>query len=282
MPEAMPAWADFAAAFDLFRDAILCGAVAGGVLGYLGVLIVLRRMVFVTAAITQSAGLGVALGMYAGILLDAETNPVLWAIGVSLLAAGAVALDAGRVRLSRESVLALVWLAGSGGAVLLGDRIAQEAHDVSSILFGTAVLVRQEDLWLVIGVGTVALGLCAWARRGLLFAGYDADAARVQGLPVRLLEWAFLAVVTLMVSVATRALGALPVFAFSALPAMAALLASPRLSWAFPAALAGGVLAAVGGYMVAFFLSFPVGASQAGVAMLLVVLALPVRWLRPE
>ena len=276
----MPSFADFVAAFDLFRDAILCGAVAGAVLGYLGVLIVLRRMVFVTAAITQSAGLGVALGTWAGIVADTETSPVLWAIGVSLAAAGVISLDADRVRLSRESMLALVWLAGAGGAVLLGDRIAQEAHDVSSILFGTAVLVRQEDLWLVIGIGGIVLALCAWARPGLIFAGYDPDGARVQGVPVRLLELAFLALVTLEVSVATRALGALPVFAFSVLPAMAALLLTRRLSWAFPLALVGGIAAAVLGYMAAFFLSFPVGASQATVALVLVVLALPVRLVR--
>ena len=275
-----PTWATFLASLELFRDAILCGAAAGAVLGYLGVLIVLRRMVFVTAAITQSAGFGIALGMYVGIVFGIEMNPVLWAIGISLLAAGLLAVDAQKVMLSRESVLAFVWLVGAGGAVLLGDRIAQEAHDVSAILFGTAVLVNYEDLILVVSVGALALGLCIWAQKGLVFAGYDPDGARVQGLPVRLLELAFLALVTLEASVATRALGALPVFAFSVLPGMAALLAIPRLKWAFPVALMGGVFAAVVGYMAAFFLFFPVGASQAAVAVLLVVVALPIRLLR--
>lgn len=280
MGETIPTWSDFVLAFDLFRDAILCGAVVGAVLGYLGVFIVLRRMVFVTAAITQSAGLGVALGMYVGILSGSESSPVLWAIGVSLLAAAAVAYDPSRLRISRESVLAVVWLAGSCGAVLLGDRIAQEAHDISAILFGTAVLVRPEDLWLTAGVGGVALIAVAWARRALVLAGYDPDGARVQGVPVRLLELLFLALVTLEVSVATRAIGALPVFAFSVLPGMAALMAIPRLSGAFPAALLGGITAAVGGYMAAFFLSFPVGACQAAAALTLVLVALPIRWLR--
>ena len=166
------------------------------------------------------------------------------------------------------------------GAVLLGDRISQEAHDISSILFGTAVLVAPEDLYLVSGVGAVALTATLLLSRGLIYAGYDPDAARVQGVPVRGLELAFLALVTLEVSVATRALGALPVFAFSVLPAMAALLAVPRLNWALPAAMVGGGLAALLGYMAAFFLEFPVGASQAGVAMLLVLVALPIRLLR--
>ena len=67
--EAAPSWSDFVAGLELFRDPIVCGAAAGLVLGFLGVYIVLRRMVFVSAAITHSAGLGVALAYYAQIHL---------------------------------------------------------------------------------------------------------------------------------------------------------------------------------------------------------------------
>ena len=65
-------WSAFWDGWELFRDPILCGAAAGLVLGFLGVYVVLRRMVFVSAAITHSAGLGVALAFYAQIHLAAS------------------------------------------------------------------------------------------------------------------------------------------------------------------------------------------------------------------
>ena len=272
--------ADFFGAWDLFRDAVLTGVIAGAALGLLGVFIVLRRMVFVTAAITQSAGFGVVLGFWVGMLTGTEVDPVFWAVGVSLVAAAVFAIDPARVHLSRESILALVWLVGSGGAILLGDRIAAEAHDVSAILFGTAVLVRPEDLVAVGAVGAIAIVGVLLARRGLVFVGFDPDGARVQKVPVRLLELGFLALVTLVASVATRALGALPVFAFSVLPAMAALLATRRLTLALILALVGGGLAAFLGYLAAFLWDFPVGAAQAATALVFVLLALPIRLLR--
>jgi zinc transport system permease protein len=274
----IPSWSELVAALPLFRDAIICGAFAGVTLGYLGVFILLRRMVFVTAAITQSAGLGVVLGILIGSGHDhSDTYLVLSAIGASLAAAGVLALDASRVALSRESVLALVWLVGSGGTVLLGERIAQEAHDVSAILFGTAVLVLPQDLAIVGAISALALGLAVWARRGLVFSGYDRDGAQVQGVPVRVVELTFLVLVTLEVSVTTRALGALPVFAFSVLPAMMALLVSRSLGPALVVAPLAGLFAAVVGYGVAFFLSFPVGAAQAVVAAGLVLVGLTAR-----
>src|SRR5690606_35795146 len=122
------------------------------VLGFLSVYVVLRRMVFVSAAVTQGAGLGVAVSFYAGIywLADAHAGdgPGTWllvqllgdpghaAVLAALLVAWLLVLDPGRTGLSREAVLGLVYAFTGGAAVLVGSRITQEAHDIQSILFG--------------------------------------------------------------------------------------------------------------------------------------------------
>lgn len=275
-----PTLADFVAAWPLFRDPVLCAVFAGAVLGWLGVHVVLRRMVFFAATLSQAAGLGVALAFYAGIHAGVHVHPVVGAAVASLITAGLASMRAERLHLSRDALLAFAWLVAGAGAVLIGDRIAQEAHDVAGILFGTAVLVDPTDLMLVLGVGGIALTAALVLHRGIVYAGYDPDGARVQGLPVRGLEMGLVIVVTLVVSVATRALGALPVFAFSVLPGVAALLASPRLGPVFPIAAALGALSGGLGYIAAFLWEFPVGASQTAVAVAFVVLAVPLRLLR--
>ena len=55
----------FFEAWELFREAALTGLVAGALLGVLGVYVVLRRLVFLTAAVSQAAGLGVVSAFYA-------------------------------------------------------------------------------------------------------------------------------------------------------------------------------------------------------------------------
>jgi ABC-type Mn2+/Zn2+ transport system permease subunit len=123
------------------------------------------------------------------------------------------------------------------------------------------------------------LGTHLWAHRGLAFAAFDPAGARVQGLPVRWLDLGSWASIAVMVSVATRALGVLPVFAMAVLPAMAALMVVRRLAAALAIAAVLGALTGGLGYLFAFFLSFPVGASQAMVAALLFVALVPVRLL---
>lgn len=282
MNEQAPTWADFLAGWELgiYRDPILCGLAAGLVLGYLGVFVVLRRMVFVTAAISQAAGLGLALTFFVDIHMGQDIHPVVGAVIMALGITVVFAIPPDRLRLSRESILGLAYITCWAAAVLVGDRIAQEAHEISAILFGSAVLVSESDLYLVAGVGAFVLLIYVVGHRGFVFAAFDRESARVQGMPVRALDLASWVLVALAVSVSTRALGVLPVFAFAVLPAMGALMLSNRLRWVLPMAAIMGAFSGGLGYLFAFFLEFPVGASQTAVAFLLFLGCLPVRLLR--
>lgn len=270
-------WAQFWDAYELFRDPMLCALIAGSVLGFLSVYVVLRRMVFVSAAVTQSAGLGVALAFYAEIHLGLHVAPTLGAVLLSLLATLLLMMDPARLRISRESMLGLAYALTGGAAILVGDRISQEAHDIQGILFGTAVLVEQPQLIAVAVVGVLTLLIHLWWFRGLTFASFDRTGAMVQGLPVRSLDAVLMISIGLMVGVSARALGALPVFAFSTLSAIAALVLDLRLPGTFLLATIAGAISGLGGYLFAYFYNFPVGGSQTVLAGMLVLLALVMR-----
>ncbi len=277
-----PTWAELGEGWQVgvYRDPILCGVFAGAVLGLLGVFIVLRRAVFVTAAMTQAAGLGVALAFFLGIHHGVGVPPVVGAFLLSLAAAASVLIPTDRLRLPREAALGFTFVVASAAAVLVGDRIAQEAHDIAAILFGTAVVVSQADLLAVSLVGAAVLAITLLVRRGLVFAGFDAEGARVQRLPAASLDLLLWFLVALEVSVSTRAIGSLPVFAFAVLPAMTALALVNRMRWALVIASLLGALAGGVGYVLAFFGEFPVGASQTVLAALFFVLAWPLSRLR--
>jgi zinc transport system permease protein len=278
MDSSAPTWAEFVAGWELFRDPLLCAAIAGAVLGFLSVYIVLRRMVFVSAAVTQGAGLGVALAFYAGIHLGWAFDPLYSAVAVSLAVAAVLVPDPRRIGLSRESVLGLMFAFTGGAAVLVGARITQEAHDIQAILFGTGVLVLPEDLRNVAIAGAATLLLHLWWFRGFSFASFDPIAARVQGLPVRLLDTMLLLSIGVMVGVSARALGAMPVFALSTLPGAAAVLMTRgRLALTFTMAAIIGCAAGAGGYVLAFLKEYPVGGAQIMSAATVLGVALALR-----
>lgn len=259
----------FMEAWPLFRESALAGALAGALLGVLGVYVVLRRLVFLTAAVGQAAGLGVTVAFYlhgalgvTGIL----ASPTVGAAAFTLLSV-ALILGGRQDKAHQDSVLGVIWLVGAAGTLAMGTRIVEELQDVESLLFGTAVAVLPEDfellLWLTVGL--LALHLVAW--RGFSAVSFDPQGARIRGLPVRLLEWGLFVSLALAVSTCTGILGALPTFAFSVLPALGAL-AAVRLLGAGNVQrtliVAGllGAAAGLGGYVLAYLYALPVGAAQ--------------------
>ncbi len=288
-----PSWQELWANLGIFKDAIWAGGLAGLLLGFIGVHVVLRRMVFASSAIAQAAALGVALSFWASAIADPVRHaaghtagpaahllpsllfePVIWAIATSLLATLVFIANPVHLHLTRESLLGLVFLVGGAGTVIVGSRISQEAHDLAAILFGSAVVVQPIDFYLVLSATVVLLGGHLLLFRPLLFVGYDPMGARVQGMPVRPLNAFLFVSIGLAVALCTRALGALPVFAFSVLPAMAALVLTSRIALVFGLAAAMGAFSGVAGYAISFRGDLPVGATQSATAAALFVFAL--------
>jgi zinc transport system permease protein len=273
-----PTWGEFVAHWDLFREPVLAGGVAGLALGFLSVYIVLRRMVFVSASVTQAAGFGVAASFYLAARLGWTFSPTWGATGMALVTAALVAPDPKRFGLSREMVLGLSFALFSALTVLASASMPQEAHAVQAILFGTAVVVSPDDLDRLVVAAVTIMSLHIWWFRGFTFASFDALAARVQGLPVRLLDLVLVVTIGVMVGESARALGALPAFALSTMPGVAAVLVARGPLWLpYVVAAIVGAAAGAGGYILAFLFELPVGATQATCAGAAVVLAVVAR-----
>lgn len=246
----------------LYRDAVLGGALAAFTLALLGVFIVLRRAVFVAATVGQAAGLGVVVAFYVAIHWSIALPPSVGALAFAAFATSALGRLGAARGLSRDAGLGLGFLVTSAAAIALGDRITQEAHEVSSILFGSAVVVGASDVALLAALSVLVLLAVLATWRGLAFSGFDPEGARVQGLPLTWLTSGFWLVVALAIAICTRILGALPVFAFTVLPPLCAIACTRSLAVTLVCASAIGALCAAVGYGAAYFLALPVGAMQ--------------------
>jgi len=244
----------FFESWELFREAALSGLVAGAVLGLMGVYVVLRRMVFLSAALSQMAGLGVAVAFYLKVTFGLSgwmVSPALGAFTMSLAAIAVVMSDRGDDS-RRDAILGVLFLLGSAATLALGTRIIEEIQDIQTLLFGTAVAVVPEDFtWLAtFCAGLLVLHLWWW--RGFVAVSVDRQDARIRGIHVGWVDLALLGSLALGISIVTRILGALPAFAFSVLPAVAALQLATNVQRSMWIAGFIGAVCGFGGYVVAF------------------------------
>jgi zinc transport system permease protein len=201
---------------------------------------------------------GFLLGSFFGVDPHESTPLYLDPVVLALVVSGAVAALLAYVprvqRTTPESTVATVYLGASAFAliVLANPRIVQEAHEVGDLLFGNTVAVRSEHLVeLAVVAGVVALSVVLLFK-DLVFVSFDREMARTLGLPVFGLDlWLNLSI-GVSVAVATRAIGALPVFGFLVLPAGAALLISESVWKIVALSILGAVVAAGAGFYISF------------------------------
>lgn len=276
-------FASFWAGRELWAEPLLAGVLAAVLLSYLGVFVVLKRMVFVSAALSQASSMGVAfafwLGAVAGIdphshgeiprLLDPTLFSLLFAVGAAVL----FSLHPGNRKLASETAVGLVYIVASALvlAILNSPRIAQEAHAVGDILFGNAVVVPRAQIVALAAAGAAALLLHLLFFKELLFTSYDPETAAVQGVGLLRWEIPLNVAAAVVISVATRAVGALPVFAFTVVPAAAALLLTERFRATVALSVLFGASAAAVGYYVSWVGQLPTGASMVCVSALFLV-----------
>lgn len=244
---------------------MIVGASTGAICGFLGVYVVLRRIIFVSAALTQISSFGVALSFYLESLGLAIFSSFIGPFALSLIftaaAAAFYALKREFSRISREGVIALGFLLASAGVIILSDRIAKGSHDIATILFGSAVVVDPAEVYIIPGVAISVFILHLIYYKDFIFISFDTESAKLFKYPVRLLNTMLLITVALVVTVATRAMGALPVFALLALPPLSSLYLTEKLKLVFVFSVIIGVASAVLGYFFSFILSIPTGAS---------------------
>jgi len=250
------------------RMALAAGLLVGTMCAYLGVWVVLRRVVFVGIALAQVAALGVAIGFYLPL------PPMVLAL-VATLAAAWVLSDSGeRSRLPRDAGIGAVYVASAATSILLVAKSAQGEAHVLGLLFGNILTITAGDL---IGLAIVALAVLTLHllfAKEILFASFDPESARASGLRVRAWNLLFDVTLALAIAMSIRAAGALLVFSFLLQPAMVGLRLAHGMRGVMVWSLASAGLATVVGLAISLSFDLPTGPAIIAIQSGLVVLSL--------
>lgn len=199
------------------RYALEAGLLAGAVCAFLGVYVILRRIVFLGVALSEAAALGVALGLFLG------WSPEAAASALTLLTALLFSVSGKYRVLSQESLIGWAYVVASGLAIILiAKNPVAEAHGLD-VVSGSLLYATGWEIWQL-GVLTAAVLLVFTAfHRVFIFVSFDKETARSMGLPTTAYEFAFYACLGLSISLTMRTAGILFVFASLLIPAMISL-----------------------------------------------------------
>ena len=254
---------DAAALVRIFPEALVCGTVMAAVCGAFGVFVVLRRIVFISIALSEAATCGLALALLCRL-------PPL--AGSALVTAAAVLLltiPDRRQRLPKDVTLGAVFLLASSASVLLVAQSGFGLEEIKAMLYGDLIICGPRDRWTLLLTGLPALAALLLFLRPMVYAFLDREAATVMGIRCWLWEGVFFFLLGLVVSGASKSGGALLTFCHLLLPAATALLLTRRLWAALAAAMALAITTTWAGLLTAYRADLPANPTIIGTACLL-------------
>jgi zinc transport system permease protein len=267
----------------LFREALYGALVIALACSVLGVYVVLRRIVFVGAALAQLSSAGIALALFLsgyGAMAALGAHPVALALVVTLAGALFFGMEgAGRGPVPPDATIGVAYaVAAAAGILLVAKAATGEAHDI--FLQGNILSITRNDTWVLLGVSVPVLLVHLLFYKEFLFVSFDRETARTLGYRVG--GWNLLLYLTLglVIAFAMQFAGVMLVFNFLVLPAVTGLLLARGMAGVFAWSIASAVLAAVVGFTLSVPYDLPTGPAIICVSGLLALLAWGVRALR--
>lgn len=243
--------AQYGQILELVQNSVWAGAVLGIVGGLIGVFVMQRDMAFAVHGISELSFAGAAAALLFG--FDVVTGSIVG----SLIAAGLIGWLGARAR-DRNSIIGVLMPFGLGLGILFLSLYNGRSANRFSLLTGQIVSVQSAQLGALVGIGLVVLVGLLLIWRPLRFDSLDPQSAAARGVPTRVISFAFMLLLGLVVAVAVHIIGALLVLALLVTPAAAAMrvatgpLLVPLLATLF------GVVSAVGGILLAVAGTLPV------------------------
>lgn len=190
----------------------LCIALAAGIMGYFTIA---RHSTFAAHALAH-IGLPGATG---AVLLGL---PVSLGLGAFALG-GAIVIGALGKRASQREIATGTVLAFATGLGLFFARLSTSAsQQMQSILFGSILTITTDQIIGFAIFDLLLLAVLSIIYRPLLFSALDEQVAQAKGVPIGLMNLAFMSIMAGVITIAVPAVGTLLIFALVITPAATA------------------------------------------------------------
>ena len=254
--------------------ALAAGVISAGICAYLGVYVILKRIVFVGIALAELGALGVALGFYFHwpLLLCAT---IMTFLGVLLFW---VPLHLGS--LTRESLIGFAYCLAAGlSLIILAKNPAVEAHGVD-LISGNLLYAQSGDLVILLLLLVVLGGMHFALFREFLFVSFDRETAQSLRLPAGFYDLLLYMSLGLAISLIIKIVGILFVFASLVIPPMVGLTLCRTTKRIFIASVLTAVLSIPAGLYISFQWDLPSGPAVVAVYGIFLLVVFIIRFLK--
>ena len=239
-------------AFEFMQRALLAAVLIGAVCSVLSCYLVLRGWSLMGDAISHAVLPGIVLAYVTGLPLAVGA----FAAGLSCAVLTGYLKTNSRVK--EDTVMGIVFSGMFGLGLVLMTKVETDQHLVH-ILFGNMLGVTWRDVAEIALISGSVLMIVLAKRRDLVLYCFDPQHARAIGLPVGLLHYGLLALLSLTIVASIKAVGVILVIAMLVTPGATAFLLTRRFENMLALSAAVSIGSCVLGTLISFHIDGATG-----------------------
>ncbi|MDG5786577.1 metal ABC transporter permease [Evansella sp. AB-P1] len=253
--------------YTYLQQALVASVLVGVICGVIGCYIILRGMALMGDAISHAVLPGVVVSYMIGasFFLGAVVTGVLTALAIGYISQNS--------RIKEDSAIGIMFTAMFALGVVMITSLRGTRFDLWHILFGNVLAVSRTDLLITVGIGVFVLIAIVIFYRPLLLSTFDPTMAKASGLPVKLIHYILMLLLSLVTVASLQTVGIILVVAMLITPGATAYLLTDRFPVMLLLSALIGVVSAISGLFFSVVYDVASGASIVLAASILFLLA---------
>jgi manganese/iron transport system permease protein/iron/zinc/copper transport system permease protein len=256
--------------YAFFVKGLFVASLAGALLGFIGVFIVLRGMSYIGHGLSHSI-----FGGFAAAQLFAAQFYLLGAGLWGIASALAITTVAKRGRVGADAAIGVITTASFALGVALFAKFGTSGPSFENALFGSILGITTEQIIGLIAVTLLTAAFVFLRYRALLFTTFDPDVADVSGVRVGRIEAMLMIVLSLAILATLTVIGVTLVAAMLVIPAVVARMLTDSFGRMLAISTIVGIFSGFVGMYASYYAGVPSGTMivLVGAAIFVIVLA---------
>lgn len=267
--------------YNFIQFAMIVGLILGICLPIVGVIVYLRKIIFLSDTIGQISLTGASFGVFiSSTVSNLVVNNFWMAIIFTIIGAIFIQFLNDKIKGNQEISLLITHSIAISLVMIFLSLAKSYGANLFNILFGNINSISAQDVMIIASLSIIVISLLLVKWRTIILVFIDEISAKLRGINVTFYKYFTTILISVMIALAVKVVGVLLVATMLALPIVSASLFSSNLKKVVLMAIVMAIISFEGGIMASYVFDLPASALIVFISLLELIISSIIKIIR--
>lgn len=267
--------------YNFMQFAMIVGLILGICLPIVGVIVYLRKIIFLSDTIGQISLTGASFGVFISSTVSNLVVNNFWMIIIfTIIGAIFIQFLNDKIKSNQEISLLITHSIAISLVMIFLSLAKNYGANLFNILFGNINSISAQDVMIIASLSIIVISLLLVKWRTIILVFVDEVSAKLRGINVTFYKYFTTILISVMIALAVKVVGVLLVATMLALPIVSASLFSHNLKKVVLMAIVMAIISFEGGIMASYVFDLPASALIVFISLLELIISSIIKIIR--